>query len=59
MKLGTLQYSLSTEEGRVKINWAAMPDNVVMLDVLRDWICDLEGVYETKRQEVFNNGETK
>jgi hypothetical protein len=59
MKLGTLQYSLSTEEGRVKINWNAMPEGVVLLDVLQDWICDLEGIYESKRQEVFNKGELK
>jgi hypothetical protein len=59
MKLGTLQYSLSTEEGRVKINWKTMPEGVVLLDVLQDWICDLEGIYESKRQEVFNKGELK
>ena len=59
MKLGTLQYSLSAEEGRVKINWNTMPEGVVLLDVLQDWICDLEGIYESKRQEVFNTGEAK
>jgi hypothetical protein len=59
MKLGTLQYSLSTEEGRVKINWNTMPEGVVLLDVLQDWICDLEGIYESKRREVFNEGELK
>jgi len=59
MKLGKLEYSVSSEEGRVKINWKDMPTGVVMLDVLKDWIVDLEGIYETKRQEVFNKGETK
>jgi hypothetical protein len=59
MKLGKLMYSLSSEEGRVVINWKDMPTGVVMLDVLKDWICELEGIYETKHQEVFNQGELK
>jgi len=59
MKLGSLQYSLSTEEGRIKINWNKMPEDIVLLDVLQDWICDLEGIYETKREEVFKQGESK
>ena len=59
MKLGSLQYSLSTEEGRIKINWNKMPEDIVLLDVLQDWICDLEGIYETKREEVFKQGELK
>ena len=59
MKLGSLQYSLSTEEGRIKINWNKMPEDIVLLDVLQDWICDLEGIYETKREEIFKRGESK
>ena len=59
MKLGSLQYSLSAEEGRIKINWDKMPEGVVLLDVLQDWICDLEDIYEVKRVEVFNKGESK
>lgn len=59
MKLGKLEYSPNTEEGCVKINWKVMPNNVVMLDILRDWIVELEGIYEEKRNEVFNKGETK
>ena len=59
MKLGSLQYSLSTEEGRIKINWNKMPEGIVLLDVLQDWICDLEGIYEVTRTEVFNKGESK
>ena len=43
----------------MKINWKVMPTGVVMLDVLQDWIVELEGIYETKRQEVFNQGEMK
>lgn len=59
MKLGKLEYSASAEEGRVKINWKVMPDGVVMLDILQDWITELEGIYEVKRNEVFNQGEVK
>lgn len=53
MKMGKLDYSISREEGFVKINWNVMPTGVVMLDVLKDWIVELEGIYETKRAEVF------
>jgi hypothetical protein len=59
MKLGKLTYSFTSEEGRVVINWKDMPTGVVMLDVLKDWICELEGIYEAKHQEVFNQGELK
>jgi hypothetical protein len=59
MKMGKLDYSTSREEGFVKINWKVMPTDVVMLDILRDWIVELEGIYETKREEVFNQGEVK
>ena len=59
MKLGKLEYSPTKEEGCVRINWKIMPDNVVGLDILKDWIVELEGIYETKRQEVFHKGESK
>jgi hypothetical protein len=59
MKMGKLDYSVSREEGFVKINWKVMPTDVVMLDVLQDWIVELEGIYETKREEVFKQGEIK
>lgn len=59
MKLGKLEYYANAEEGRVKIKWNLMPDGVVMLDILRDWIVELEGIYEVKRNEVFNKGESK
>ena len=54
MKLGSLEYRVSSEEGMIKINWDKMPDNIVMLDILQDWIGDLEGIYEVKHKEVFN-----
>ena len=56
MKMGKLDYSVSREEGFVKINWNVMPTGAVMLDVLKDWIVELEGIYETKREEVFKQG---
>ena len=56
MKLGTLQYSLSAEDGRVKITCNTMPEGVLLLDVLHDWLCDRAGLAERKRQEVFNTG---
>ena len=59
MNMGKLDYSVSREEGFVKINWKVMPTDVVMLDILQDWIVELEGIYETKREEVFKQGETK
>lgn len=58
MKMGKLDYSVSREEGFVKINWKVMPTGVVMLDLLQDWIVELEGIYEVKREEVFKQGES-
>lgn len=61
MKVGKLDYNIARGEGSVKINWKDMPGDVMMLDLLRDWICDLEGIYEAKHKEVFERkqGETK
>ena len=60
MKMGKLDYSVAREEGFVKINWKVMPTGVVMLDILQDWIVELEGIYEVKRNEVFESkGEMK
>ena len=53
MQLGKLEYSKIREEGVVKINWGVMPDDVVMLDVLQDWIVELTDIYKVKRDEVF------
>lgn len=61
MKVGKLDYNIARGEGSVKINWKDMPDDVMMLDLLKDWICDLEGIYEAKNKEVFERkqGEMK
>jgi hypothetical protein len=57
MLVGTLLYLLGVEEGRVKINWSNMPEGVMGLDVLKDWIHELEEIYEAKHAEVFKQGE--
>jgi len=59
MLLGKLKYSTTEEEGFVEIDWMTMPTDVVMLDILQDWILELQSVYETKLEKVFNKGETK
>ena len=47
MKLGTLNYSNRTEEGYVKFDKTVDLTNpdVVMLDILHDWIISLTNTY--------------
>lgn len=47
MKLGTLNYSSRTEEGYVKFDKTVDLTNpdVVMLDILHDWIISLTNTY--------------
>ena len=59
LNLGTLKYSEGKEEGYIEIDWEEMPKGIILLDILQDWIVELEDIYETKRQEVFNKGESK
>jgi hypothetical protein len=59
MQLGKLEYSRSKEEGVVKIDWEVMPDDVIMLDILQDWIAELTDIYAVKCDEVFNQGVKK
>ena len=56
MKLGSLEYQLSGEEGVVKLDWSKMPEGVVLLDVLQDWIGYLNDIYQAKHKEVFTQG---
>jgi len=58
MKIGNIGYNTNTEEGYVKIDWRMMPetDNVVTLDILKDWIYDLEKIYDEKREKVLGGG---
>lgn len=55
MKIGEIGYNSIKEEGYVKINWKMMPetDNVVTLDILQDWIVELQDIYEEKQEIVF------
>jgi hypothetical protein len=55
MKIGEIGYNSIKEEGYIKINWKMMPetDNVVTLDILQDWIVELQDIYEEKREIVF------
>jgi hypothetical protein len=55
MKLGTLNYNPHSEEGEVKWNVGVdltKPD-VVMLDILGDWISLLTIAYEDLRKTTF------
>lgn len=55
MKIGEIGYNSIKEEGYIKINWKMMPetDNVVTLDILQDWIVELQDIYEEKQEIVF------
>lgn len=53
MRMGVLRYRAELGEADVRIAWKSMPDNVVMLDILRDWICELEYIYAVKHKQVF------
>jgi len=54
MKLGSLKYNTKTEEGEVKIDWIQMPEDVVGLDLLSDWIADLTKIYNRELNNVFS-----
>ena len=57
MKLGQLKYSTSKEEGYVEINWMTMPTDVVGLDILQDWIVELQDIYDEQFEKVFKQKE--
>lgn len=54
MVLGKLKYSVKLEEGSVEIDWETLPKSVVGLDILKDWLIELETAYNLKLKEVFN-----
>jgi len=58
MKIGNIGYNTNTEEGYVKIDWRMMPetDDVVTLDILQDWIVELQDIYDEKWEKVFGGG---
>jgi len=53
MKIGEIGYNSIKEEGYTKIDWVMMPDGVVMLDTLQDWIVELQSIYDEKHAIVF------
>ena len=55
MKIGNIGYNTNTEEGYVKIDWEMMPktDDVVTLDILQDWIVELQDIYNEQFEKVF------
>ena len=58
MKLGELHYNKSTEEGTIRVS-VKLPQDVVGLDILKDWIELLTVEYETRIQEVFSRQRKK
>lgn len=54
---GALLYDTRKEEGKVRI-FASMPKNIVGLDILKDWIVELEDAYNKLHKETFE-GETR
>jgi hypothetical protein len=59
MKLGELRYNIKTEEGEVYIDPKVMPDNVVGLDIIRDWLYELTDLYAKQHEEVFTQNGKK
>jgi hypothetical protein len=53
MILGTLSYNENSEEGDIELDWENMPEGVVGLDLLSDWIADLTKVYNRELNHVF------
>jgi hypothetical protein len=53
MELGKLIYNKNSEEGEIKLDWGNMPEDVVGLDILSDWIAELTKVYNRELNHVF------
>jgi hypothetical protein len=53
MELGKLIYNKNSEEGEIKLDWGNMPEGVVGLDILSDWIAELTKVYNRELNHVF------
>lgn len=53
MELGKLIYNKRSEEGEVKLDWDNLPEGVVGLDILSDWIAELTKVYNRELNHVF------
>jgi hypothetical protein len=53
MELGKLIYNNNSEEGEINLDWGNMPEGVVGLDILSDWIAELTKVYNRELNHVF------
>lgn len=49
---GVLIYKADKEEGRVKL-LPSLPRDVVGLDILQDWITELQSAYKQMHEETF------
>lgn len=55
-ELGTLSYDEESEEGVIEdLEWVILPEGVMRLDVLSDWIADLTKIYNRELNHVFTN----
>ena len=55
-ELGTLSYDEESEEGVIEdLEWIILPEGVMRLDVLSDWIADLTKIYNRELNQVFTN----
>jgi len=59
MILGTLSYNEESEEGEIEIAWENMPDGVMCLDTLGDWIAELTKAYNREMHHAFMNTSTR
>lgn len=55
MELGKLIYNKRSEEGEVKLDWDNLPEGVVGLDLLSDWIAELTKAYNREVNHVFTS----
>ena len=53
MQIGKLIYNKNSEEGEIKLDWDNLPEGVVGLDLLSDWIAELTKVYNRELNHVF------
>ena len=54
---GILTYDTKTEEGRVR--HCEVPKDMVGLDMLQDWILDLQAQYHELQEELFTTRKDK
>ena len=50
---GKLIYDPHSEEGMIEIDWVNMPDDVMGLDIISDWLYDLNKLYHSEVSRLF------